>query len=98
MIQGKLGLRGLRKSPQDIGTPECLWKLGGVVSCFVSLKLLSSFVSPQDSRTGFLSGLGQKCYPWMMVGVEGPDTKEDGNRGPWAVAQTHPCHIQQEEL
>lgn len=62
MIQGKLGLRGLRKSPQDIGTPECLWKVGGVVSCFVSLKLLSSFVSPQDSRTGRLSFCTKVCY------------------------------------
>lgn len=32
-----------------------------------------------------------------MVGMKGPDTKEDGNREPWA-AHTHLCHIKQEEL
>lgn len=30
--------------------------------------------------------------------MEGPDTKEDGNRRPLATDHTHLCHIEQEEL
>lgn len=41
----------------------------------------------------FWSDLGQKCYLSRMVAMEGPDTKENGNREPWAAAHTHLCHI-----